>query len=861
MSKTNAPVPEGGVGNASIKNLKLGATPPSPRPTERGESGKGGLAGAPAEFMAALITDMPEGAHSLVCSKPGDPGQGGWHAQDGSLVATVCPPDHNNYVNCSSVYPDDDGKLAARKDRFAAYHFVLLDDVGTKVDRALLADFVPTAEIETSPGNSQVVIKLKEPITDQKQVSYLQQALAAAGLTDKGAQGTMRWARLPDSINGKPKHRDKNGNPYPVRVKVLNPEVVYTPEEIQDQLVPKVSAPPATAPRPFGTVDPLPPPTAPGSDVYMPRSAESPIVTRSKEVGIYKGQLAPGIHDITCPLVHEHTDSVDDGARLIDPSPDYPLGGLKCHHSHGENLKLRHLLDFLGLDRRAALNRPCIRITPGEIPAMIDGALHALAETGEIYQLNGKLVKVTFDCATGKYSFEPLSDGALTLLLAKTVLWQVRKGESWRSANPDRETIRLLAQMKVYAHVPVLKGVVWQPLLDENGNLIIEPGYHPAAQLFLAFDPGKYSFPEPTRTNAEAALTRLIALLNEFRFALPPDLAATLAAIFTATLRACLGRAPAFHLRAPAPGSGKSYLGDLIARFASPNPPAKVSYPRTDEEATKTVLAVLRQAPAVLDFDDMATDWKPHSAINRMLTAGSLTDRLLGQSETATVNTDVLVLGSGNNTGPLGDLLRRVLVIDLDTKEEQPATIQYEGDPLADMGQRRETFVSDVLTIVRAYIAAGKPKAELPSIATYNGRWSEFCRQPLVWLGLDDPAQGLIEQLKSDESRPILGALLKAWHDRFGERPMKVRDFRDEMDGPLARAIEDLPFMEGGPFNAGKFGWYLKRNANRLVDGYRLEKAPNSERNAWRVVRVDGAAPPLPLSPLSGEPGAGRRFD
>ena len=72
----------------------------------------------------------------------------------------------------------------------------------------------------------------------------------------------------------------------------------------------------------------------------------------------------------------------------------------------------------------------------------------------------------------------------------------------------------------------------------------------------------------------------------------------------------------------------------------------------------------------------------PHGTINRMLMAGHITDRILGVSKTATVNTRTLFLGSGNNVGPIRDLLRRVLTIHIDPRCATPATFSYKGFPV-----------------------------------------------------------------------------------------------------------------------------------------------------------------------------------
>jgi hypothetical protein len=66
-------------------------TPPV-SPTEPAEAGKGGEAGdfqiTNAEFIAAVFTDLPEGAFAAVCSKSGDPSLGGWLASRADKVPT-----------------------------------------------------------------------------------------------------------------------------------------------------------------------------------------------------------------------------------------------------------------------------------------------------------------------------------------------------------------------------------------------------------------------------------------------------------------------------------------------------------------------------------------------------------------------------------------------------------------------------------------------------------------------------------------------------------------------------------------------------------------------------------------------------
>lgn len=89
------------------------------------------------------------------------------------------------------------------------------------------------------------------------------------------------------------------------------------------------------------------------------------------------------------------------------------------------------------------------------------------------------------------------------------------------------------------------------------------------------------------------------------------DKSAALSAIFTAVVRITLPHAPGFHCQAPIFGSGKTYLCELIGAFAGPAANIKVSYPTTSEEATKVILSLLLTNPAIIEFDDMDTDWLP----------------------------------------------------------------------------------------------------------------------------------------------------------------------------------------------------------------------------------------------------------
>lgn len=275
-----------------------------------------------------------------------------------------------------------------------------------------------------------------------------------------------------------------------------------------------------------------------------------------------------------------------------------------------------------------------------------------------------------------------------------------------------------------------------------------------------------------------------------------------------------------------------------------------MSYPTTSEEATKVILSLLLTSPAVIEFDDMDTDWIPHGTIKRMLTAEHITDRILGVSKTATVSTRTLFLGSGNNVGPIRDLLRRVLTIHIDPRCATPATLSYNGFPVEKVRKQRGRYVSAVLTIIQAWRKAGSPRAAVDSIVTFGGAWSDYCRHPLMWLGHPDPATALLEQVRHDPDGDALQGLMTEWHAVFGSTATTVRKAVETAlynHSNLLDAIREFPVEERGEINRSKLGWLLKKNANRIVGGFEFQQATADGRTAWRVVAVK--SPPSPSSP------------
>jgi len=752
------------------------------------------------------------------------------------------PIDTNNYFSLATFRPDESGKYRRIKSRFHALYAVMLDDVGSKVSRERVT-LPPSWLLETSPGNFQAGYILSTPIEDGPVADGLMNAIVAASLCDPGSTGPRtRLARLPVAVNG------KHTPPFPCRMVIWSPDLRYSVEELADGLQLESAR---TEQNKRGS-RPAQERPSDGDPVWFPRPEENAVMVALRNRGLYKAPLGEGKHDITCPWVKEHTGQSDSGTAYFEPDDLWPIGGFKCYHGHCQGRHVRDLLKVLDIEASAALMKPTIRVMPGEMNRVIDAAERELAQSRRYYQRGGLIVTVITDPGTNETRLQDISQQALVRALAGAAMWERydKRSEDWVRSDPPARHAAVLFDSTSYPHLPVLNGLARQPYLRPDGSLMMSAGYDPATGMFGVFDVRQFSVLDtPTRTQAEAALALLKSLLVEFSFASESDLAAALVAMLTASIRPSLIHAPMIHVRAHMVGSGKSYLCELITAFATPQRGTPTTFPADDEECRKMLLAELLRAPAVVEFDNLTGDLLAHKSLCTVLTSEFMSGRILGVSKTATVSTRALFLSSGNNVGPVQDMTRRCISIRLAPDCETPAARSFtRPDLVREVLRERGRYVSAALTIIRAWIIAGRPKITCKSLAGY-GDWSDLCRQPLLWLNCADPTVSVFEAMSEDPDRETLGRLLTGWQSVFGKTPAMVRDavkqsslYHDE-HVELQEVLRDIA-DERGEINRRKLGWWIRRHAGRIVDGRRFVRASgNRSAEAWQVEVVKSVSP------------------
>jgi hypothetical protein len=749
---------------------------------------------------------------------------------------TYYPSENNNYFSLASFSPDSAGKYHRTKEQFCSLHCFFLDDIGTKVDAESIA-LLPSWVIETSAGNHQWGYILKEPLTEVDLVDSVMKAVIVKGLTDSGAGGaTARLARLPVAQN------TKKEPAFPCRLVSWNPELRYSVAEIIDGLKLDMN----TTKTKSEKAKPKKSPSAVVAQegIYKPRPKTNPVISALIDKGLYKHPLGNGKHDVTCPWVAEHTDQEDGGSAYFEPSENYPIGGYKCFHGHCEGKKIVDLLGYLQVTTAEAKMKPVISIITGELHRLVNYAEAALAETGEYYQRGSLIVVVVKEPSTRETQIKLLTNPSLTHALSKYITWEAYdfRSESYVPKDPPQRIVMVMLDSTKYLHFPPIRNIAHQPYLRDDYTLVCKRGYDAQSEMYGEFDPKAFSITaKPTKEDAVLALQKLETLLDDFGFASETDKAAALAAMLTAAVRPSLEVAPMFHVRAPMIGSGKSFLCQIITLFATERKSAPVAFPTEEEECRKLLFSEFMRSPAVIEFDNLTSDIKAYKSLCTALTNEHLSDRILGISKTATVNTRSLILSSGNNVAPIDDMVRRCITINLDTGIETPfARVFKNPNLLEDIRTQRENYVSAALTIILAWLSSGESKPECKSFATYN-QWSNLCRYPLLWLGQADPVASVFSALNEDPERETLQHLLHEWMQCFDTRPMMIRQALDTYHNPSEELLELFHDIAGekGTINRKRLGHYLKRHQKRVIDGLRFVRAAgNFSSTAWKVESV-----------------------
>jgi hypothetical protein len=351
----------------------------------------------------------------------------------------------------------------------------------------------------------------------------------------------------------------------------------------------------------------------------------------------------------------------------------------------------------------------------------------------------------------------------------------------------------------------------------------------------------------PTPTDVQAALRLLDEAVGEFPYEDRASAANTLALMLTPLVRPAVnGPVPLALIDKPQAGTGGSLLAEAVAVIGSGHTAEMLGAPRDEEEWRKQITAKLAAGATMITVDNVeGALYAPSLA--RALTARTWTDRVLGRSETITVGQRATWVATGNNIQLRGDLPRRCYRIRLDARESRPWQRQNFRHPdlLGWVAKNRGRLIRALLTLARAWFAAGNPKAkDLPRLGSFES-WAETVGGMVAFAGIPD-FLGNLEELYDEADAGGAeweGFLYTWWEELDASKPTTVADLTKRIDdndtlkaalpGDLAEAFD----KSTGSFSR-RLGTALAKRAGTRYgeDGMHIVRAGEFRRAArWKL--------------------------
>lgn len=501
----------------------------------------------------------------------------------------------------------------------------------------------------------------------------------------------------------------------------------------------------------------------------------------------------------------------------------------------------------------AAAGRPVIRVAAGDVSAIVDEAEAALISgNAGLYQRGGKLVRmgdapvITSDGIVAGRQILAVEKYSLAESLGRhaTFLRHDARKNDLVVTDVPMLLVETLAARQGHWKLPVLAGVVNAPTLRADGSLLSAEGYDPRTGILLESGGNTWSITDaPTKADAVAALDVLKEVISTFPFVEPVDRSVALSMFLTASVRRSLPTAPLHLVSARAAGSGKSKLADMASIIAGGRRASVVAMGRTDEETEKRLGAVLLTGDSVISIDNIEAPLGG-DFLCQVLTQQVVRVRILGKSEVPELPTNALVTATGNNARVHGDMTRRTLPCYLDAGVENPELRVFDTDPVEVVLSDRRLYVEACLTVLRAFVVAGKPK-QAARLGSFEA-WSALVRDALMWLGEADPVDSMASVRAEDPERQKKEAVFATWHAAFGSKPMAAKDVIalanrkgedfDYTNPELREALAQVAEL-GGSINSRRLGSWLGDENGTILAGLRLMK--HGVVNGIAVWRID----------------------
>lgn len=533
----------------------------------------------------------------------------------------------------------------------------------------------------------------------------------------------------------------------------------------------------------------------------------------------------------------------------------YLAGPCRCgvDHRTGEEVGNVGELAIPGLDL------PNIFVGDRQLRDISDEALNALREANDppaVFVRGGRLVRADSD-ENNRPFIQLLDVDALRGRLTRCTNFMRQRGKNFVEVPPPLEVVRDILSLGKWPGIPALEAIVEAPVLRPDGTILNAAGYDPTTRLIYHPDPALKVpvIPDvPTAEQVSTAFTLINEVIMDFPFVDESHHANALGLLLTPALRPAIsGCIPLALLDAPALGTGKSLFASVVSLIATGRSASIITEAKDDEEWRKRISAALLAGSTIVALDNIERRLESAS-LAAVLTTDIWSDRLLGTNELIRVPNRATWIATGNNLRLGADLPRRCYWIRIDAGIARPwmRTNFQHMDLLAWVGERRGDLLAALLTLARAWFAAGQPVANVPRLGSFE-EWARIVGGVLAYTGVAGFLGNLDEMYEqADETSDEWETFLRVWYAKWENSPKTTGDIVDAIQPQERWALDDklraaLPTEFAGYEKgtlARKLSWAFRRIKDKRFaeDGLRLERLANDKHTKaaqWRVVMDD----------------------
>lgn len=469
-----------------------------------------------------------------------------------------------------------------------------------------------------------------------------------------------------------------------------------------------------------------------------------------------------------------------------------------------------------------------------------------------VYRLGSAMARVDVSDGSGEARSELLDKDGVWGVLARSARWarvkQVERANGKKSYQlhevnaPGKHLLDLMSWPEV--QLPRLRGIADCPMVLSNGDIVgTHEGYDPQSEYWFS------GVEIPKLPDVPAAKT----VLNDWLVDFPVDesgKANAIGMLIGNLIRPLLRQRsqvayPGIVFDASSVGSGKTLLALACGIVLTGAEPYLGTAPSIKEEWHKNITSWAASGARVIIYDNLPQKGVLDSAdLAAVLTTGKWTDRLLGKSRQLELDVSAQIILTGNNVNLSEELGRRMMWVRLVPSVDRPwvrtAGAFQHPNILRYTQEHRAEILGALLALIKHWFEIGQPigTETMGSYEQYAGVIGGVLGAAGItgWLANSDKAS---EQL--DQDRVVWLAVLKVWHEEFGENATTAGALYDilthdgESDIPWFTAPGDdgrrrqLGARLRGKVDAVIGPWCVRAAgvARTGVPRYRLEAAQN----------------------------------